>query len=527
MSGDPQPDGAVIWARLAAPAVAAPLDATWEVATDNAFTAIVAGGPLSTDGGIDYALKVAVTTLSSNAWFFYRFLCGGVSSPVGRLRTSPTVGAPTDALTFAWCSCQQRGDSLYNAHTAMAAEPGLDFWMHLGDYIYVNDSGTLTLPDYRDRYHDFKVNSRLQTLQATVPTVAMFDDGEFVNGIDRTLDPIRKANALSAWFENFPVIPPGADPTRAYRPLAWGNLADVLMLDVRQYRDPAIDAIDTTTPEGAAIFDPNRTNLGPVQKAWVKDALLTSAARWKLLGNPYNFGPWRLQDLDEPWPRPPGIHPNEGVYAPNEAWDDYWAERRELLEHVASNDVENFLSFSGHTHIWIADALKPDWDDPASPMVGYDFTCGSLTADPDLIRQSVDKGNTAESAFAFYLEAGERSRQINPFQAYLNFIHQGYGLATITQDEAVIDFKAIDTYNPDAEPDLLVRFVIPAGDPCGMTVEYFDEPAYGITGTFVRPGHVPWVSACPTAIDPPVGPTPTTTNTPPSGAVSATPTFTG
>jgi phosphodiesterase/alkaline phosphatase D-like protein len=66
----------------------------------------------------------------------------------------------------------------------------------------------------------------------------MWDDGEFVNGIDRTLEPARFAAAKQAWFDYQPVMRRHGDPDRTYREITWGDLASFLLLDVRQYRDP-------------------------------------------------------------------------------------------------------------------------------------------------------------------------------------------------------------------------------------------------------------------------------------------------
>lgn len=521
MAGDPRPDGSVIWTRLARPVVDADLPVLWEVATDDTFTTVVAGGSATAVAADGYAVKVPIEGLDPDRWYHYRFTAGGVVSRPGRLRTAPEPGCLPDRLTFAWVSCQQRS-SLFVAHRAMTQEPDLDFVVHLGDYVYVSDGGTITLDQYRQSYQHWRTDPLLQDLQAHVPMVAMWDDGEFYNGVDRTGDPVRLAAARRAWLEAFPVISPDPGADVVHRQFAWGALADLFVLDLRQYRDPAVDAIDTTTPEGAEIFDPSRTTLGADQKAWFLDGLATSEGRWRLIGNSYNFGVWRLEDLDQEWPRPPGVHPNEGRYAPNEAWDDYWAERKELLEFVRDNDIDNFVSVSGHTHIWMAGTLNPDVDDPTSADVGFDFTCGSLTADPDLIRQFVGDGFTADDAFSIFQSIAATSMTTNPWQAYINFINHGYAMATVTPDEMVVEFKAINTFDPDATPFLLARFTIASGATT-MTAEIFDAPCFecaaGPAGTPANPVDLP-DSTC--AAEPPPSSTTTTTTEPPGPSSTTT-----
>ncbi len=51
--------------------------------------------------------------------------------------------------------------------------------MHLGDYMYVSDTRTISLADDRAVYDRFKANPLLQHLQARLPLVATWDDGEF------------------------------------------------------------------------------------------------------------------------------------------------------------------------------------------------------------------------------------------------------------------------------------------------------------------------------------------------------------
>ena len=474
IAGDPRPDGAVIWTRLGAPGGGDDVGVLWEVAESDTFSTIAAGGIVTATAADDHAAKVLVDGLGADRWYHYRFTAGTTTGPVGRLRTAPAAGSPPDRLKYAWASCQQRNASLYNAHTAIQKEPDLDFWMHLGDYIYVSDGGTITLGDYREKWHTFKANDRLQALQARVPLVATWDDGEFYNGVDSTGPAERLAAGRKAWIETMPVIPTTAD--QIHRPIGWGSLAEILMLDTRQYRDPAVEASsDTRTPEGAVMLAEGRTTLGAEQKAWLKQRLADSPATWKLLGNSYNMAPTRIADLDPGPPRPPGVKQNEGVYFDNEAWDDYAAERRELLQHLADRGIRNVVSTSGHTHVFIASHLIPDFDDPASPLVAFDFTCGSLTADPDVILDAAP--TPPDEARANFRNLEKLGLGINQWLTHLNFIEQGYATIEVTPEEAIVEFKLIDTYDADAEPWVGVRFRMRT-DQSGMSVQGFGDTTW-------------------------------------------------
>ncbi len=483
IAGDPGPAGAVIWTRVAAPAGASSIG--WQVATDKEFADTRIEGAAKLPSGPDAggtAFRTRVHELDPDSWWYYRFRVLGddgavlATSRVGRLRTAPAQGTdPAKPLRFAFASCQQLSGE-YAAHAQLARRDDIDFLVHLGDYVYVSDTDTITLDDYLGVYRRFKAQPHLQDLQAQVPLVAMWDDGEFYNGVDGHGEPERLAAARAAWFENMPVMKAeGASDDRIYRTVAWGALADLFMIDVRRYRDPAVEPYDTNDPAALEMFNPKRTTLGAPQKQWLKDGLRASAEAkvpWRLIGNPYDLAMWRLIDTDTAWPRPPGAIANSGVYAPNEAWDDYAAERRELLQYVADQHIPNVISCSGHTHIWIASDLRPDPDDPNSPVVGFDFTCGSQTADPDMLADVT--GEERKGKVAGFREAERRSIAVNPWMTYGNLVDQGYAVVEVSRWTTTVEFWFVDPHDASADARLGARFTVESGATT-MTMEEFDE----------------------------------------------------
>ena len=76
--------------------------------------------------------------------------------------------------------------------------------------------------------------------------------------------------------------PRAGRPGRIWRKLAWGDLADLVLLDTRLW---------ARTRPAAALFGagrrrriPARTLLGDDQAAWLEEQLSGSTARWKLVG---------------------------------------------------------------------------------------------------------------------------------------------------------------------------------------------------------------------------------------------------
>jgi alkaline phosphatase D len=475
-SGDPGPRGGVIWTRVARPPDDRAVPVLWSVAEDADMQQVVRGGLVWARASGGHHLKVQVRGLAPDRWYHYRFETGAAATPVGRLRTAPSPGAVPDRLRYAFASCQQRNDSFYVAHRAIANE-NVDFLMHLGDYIYVHDFATLTLADYRNDWRRFHSNPLLQEMQAAVPLVAVWDDGEFYNGVDRTGPPARLAAARAAFFEHMPV--PGNGQDRLYRRFRWGRLAEVFLLDTRSYRDPEvpantdiaglIDGQDSALPPGEQMFASGRTTLGARQKHWLKTRLARSAASWRLVGSSYNVNPWKIVDRDTPELRAedPLLQRNGGIYVSNEAWDDYQAERRELLEHCLENTVRNVVFTSGHTHIYLASDLQPDFDDPRSPVAAFDFTTGSLTADPD--PRTIAPESVLHAAEQIMLSANA------PYLRHVDLLNQGYAVVDVTPEELVVEFRVLDTFDPNALPRTSARFRVINGARA-MEVTLFPAP---------------------------------------------------
>ena len=456
-SGDPRPDGAALWTKIARPAQGGAVDVLWEVSPDASFDTIAVGGVVSAVAATDYTVGVDVTSLLPDRWYRYRFSVGGVGSVVGRLRTAPAVGATADSLRLVFASCQQRNSSYYVAHTNIVAEQP-DFLVHLGDYIYVSDDGTVTVDDYREVHRRFKSNPLLQDCHANVPLVAMWDDGEFSNDLWREWDLPRMANARQAWFEYMPVPRRTDDPDRLYRAFPWGDLADMHVIDLRTYSDNVNDPDE-------ARYDPGRRMLGAEQLGWLQDSLAASTARWRLIGQGTMILPWRILDLDEPWLRAlnPEWRKNYGVYAPTGAWDKYTADRRRLLEFLAANSIPDVAFLSGDLHLFFAGMLRPDIDDDASPYVGVDFSTGSLTADPDP-RTLLDPLPPAIAEFLIHI-AEDWTRIVNPDHRYVNLLDQGYTVVDADPEQLVVTMRRVDSFDPDAEASTLAKFRVRNGSP--------------------------------------------------------------
>jgi alkaline phosphatase D len=99
-SGDPSPDGVLLWTRAEGVS-----EVDYVVATDRDLRNVVARGTASIDVDSDGTVHVEVTGLSPATVYWYRFSGGGTTSQVGRTKTAPLPDADVP-LRVAVASCQ-------------------------------------------------------------------------------------------------------------------------------------------------------------------------------------------------------------------------------------------------------------------------------------------------------------------------------------------------------------------------------------------------------------------------------------
>ncbi|MBA3309303.1 MAG: alkaline phosphatase D family protein [Nocardioidaceae bacterium] len=397
-SGDPTPDGVVIWTRLAPSPyeIGGGLDGRahpvqWQVATDSSFAQVLREGTARAHPEYSHSVHVDVGGLQAGRDYYYRFRSGTHLSETGRTRTAPQLGAHLTGLNLVVASCQSLGGGFYHAWKDAATDPA-DAVLFLGDYIYeyavdatsVRWPYTPPLPDdfqrqtdtldrYRQQYSLHKSDPDLIEAHRLSPWIVTWDDHEVVNDYDSTDEQLmtRRANAYRAYWEHMPLrlsqLPSGPD-ARLYRRLTYGNLAQFNVLDTRQYRSPSLPGSRTLdTPERR---DPSRTMLGTAQEAWLLDGLSASSARWNVLANSVLFG--RL-DSD----------PSDGQSYSTGGWDGYQASQQKIIQHVTDQTVDNFVVLTGDVHRNYDLDILADYDTPGSATVGVEFAGTSISSGRD------------------------------------------------------------------------------------------------------------------------------------------------
>ncbi|SFS52124.1 alkaline phosphatase D family protein [Marininema halotolerans] len=401
-SGDPLPDGCILWTRLAPVPLKGggmstyDIPVRWEVAEDDQFQRVIRKGETTARATLGHSVHVDVRGLRPGREYFYRFKSGSDISAVGRTKTAPHKGDPTRRINLAYASCQQYEHGYYTAYQHMSRED-LDVVLHLGDYIYeygpekyLASSGNVrrhnspevkSLGDYRNRYAQYRMDPDLQAAHAAFPWIVVWDDHEVDNNYagshpEHDQSPTaflrRRAAAYQAYYEHMPMrlstLPQGPQ-MKIYRRFTFGDLVEFNMLDTRQYRDNQVGSSKWSQMEEESL-NPQRTMLGEVQENWLMKGLFQSKARWNVLAQQVFFS-----RLDK---RRGGDH-----YRNMDAWDGYVASQHRLIQRFSELKNVNPIILTGDVHSnWACD-LKTDYNYSRSPVVGSEFVGTSITSEGD------------------------------------------------------------------------------------------------------------------------------------------------
>lgn len=475
-SGDPLPDGVVLWTRLAPDPLAPdglggmpmhPVTVEYEVAHDEGFRQVVARGSAVATRELAHSVHPEVRGLEPDRWYFYRFRAGSAISPVGRTRTAPAFGQALARMRFAYASCQSWSSGYFTAYDHMSRED-LDLVVHLGDYIYEQTwihgrdgmapnadfaAEAVDLSDYRQRYAQVRSEAPLRAAHAAFPWLTTMDDHEIDNnwagespglGIDIHRIPAlfrrRKAAAFQAMYEHQPLriaqMPSGPN-ILLHRRFRFGDLAEITMLDTRSYRTQQACGDGSPVSGCDERYAVDRTILGEPQRNWLIDGLTSSPARWQVLGNQVSMA---VTDSD------PGPERVMGT----DSWDGYVADRNALLGTAADRGVGNLVVITGDRHENCASDLRRDHDDLESPVVAGEFIGTSISSG----------GNGADLT-----ETGRRMLAANPDLKFTNS-QRGYVRVELDHQLWRTDFRVVPyVRRPGAPIHTRATFVVRDGIP--------------------------------------------------------------
>jgi alkaline phosphatase D len=471
-AGEPRPDGFVLWTRLAPDplepesGLVGDVPIRCEIAEDPTMQRILRDEIAVAEAGFAHSVHLELTGLAPDRPYWYRFMTDGAVSPVGCARTAPAAGAPLKRLRFAFVSCANYEQGYFAAYRHLAEEAP-DLVLFLGDYIYESIDRSAyavrhhsdgvpatTLAGYRNRYAQYRLDPDLRAVHAAAPCLMTWDDHEVQNDYAGEWSQdfeapeaflARRAAAYRAYYEHMPLSPTRSHPDgaamRVYDAFGFGDLANIAMLDGRQYRSreacygPPNGGGHVVTAAGCPeLIDPTRSMLGRAQEDWLYGQMANSTARWNLIGQNVVMAAFldgRAAPESHRW---------------TDAWDGYPANRRRLIDHIASSRVANPVVLTGDNHAFWVNDLKRDFNDRHAPAIATEFVGTSITS------------------FGPPYDLFMSKMPDNPHVHYFESRKRGYVSVDLSPRQMTTRFRALsDAADPEATIGTLATFVVEAG----------------------------------------------------------------
>lgn len=461
-SGDVTHDSAVLWTRLAPDPDQAsggmPEDSvtvTWELAQNRSMSPLLREGQVLATNDLAHSVHVDVTGLDPATSYYYRFRVGDYTSPVGRTQTLPS---DRDALEsrFVTASCQNYTHGHFVAYKHIVADQP-DFVIHLGDYLYETSFGETfrshpadedpkTLDEFRRWHAHYKSDPFLRQAHAALPFFHCIDNHDAIADNNPALAAVRAA-AYQAWYEHMPVrgYPGlGLNAFDQKRRIQLGSLAQICLLDSRQFRDPVYLCEDYDPNFGfgnyrercAGALAQDRSMLGLEQERWLSDSLQNNQSDWNVVASPGPFLPFSYQ-----------VDGRDLRYVG--AWDNYPANRRRVADALLGAQRGHPLIISGDVHsFWAVDGSAIPWEDERFAIT--EFVTSSISANwPEALAKPVSDNLSHNPQVDFYDPA-----------------HRGYLLHELNADRWLTTMRGVaDVYDVDAGVRSLATFAVEHGQP--------------------------------------------------------------
>ncbi len=305
----------------------------------------------------DHIARFTLDNLTAGADYRYRLVWNGKPlDPVYRFRTLPgwRNEGPAEFTVFLG-SCahlydpETDGDKAWSggleifdriaAHAASEVRPNLMLW--LGDNIYLRAGDYEHPAGMARRYQKVRSHPALRKLLPTLPHYAIWDDHDYGPN-DHNQSFVFKEASLDLFKQYWPNPSAGIhDVPGIFTTFSIGDV-DFFLLDNRWYRDSDRDKSD------------NKTMFGREQMRWLKNGLMASRARFKIIAGGSQF----LNDLSR-----------------FEGWQHFREERRDFLSWLELNNVSGVLFLSGDRHR--TELLKQER--PGNYPL-HELTCSPLTS---------------------------------------------------------------------------------------------------------------------------------------------------
>ncbi|WP_348675507.1 alkaline phosphatase D family protein [uncultured Abyssibacter sp.] len=417
-SGDPLADRVILWTRITIPDIRGwdvnevpdpqgieSVDVAWVIATDPELTQVVNGGMVSTDASRDFTVKIDADGLQPATTYWYAFTALGFRSPIGRTRTAPTAGQGVAELTIGHVACTSWWQDVFNGYARMGERGDIDLITHAGDHVYEVSGNHMSSRQYPDkdgnpqlrpyddidnrawrsvgecrrRYALYYQDSNLIAAHLGAPFAIMADQHDYDDASDGDTVLISRAQAGEVYHEWCPLrspipdgsgrfpespgpntnvpVPRGDDAFYSYRSLNYGDVAEIVLIDIRRHRDSEATEMQI---------------LGDRQWQWLQETLLAAkarGARHNIIVNQINMS--QVGTINTPLydqyaeafqdafgfdPRGPELYTS--------GWGGYPDNRRTLYRWLRDNEILDNIVLSGDSHGWFGSDLT---EDPQAP----------------------------------------------------------------------------------------------------------------------------------------------------------------
>jgi alkaline phosphatase D len=370
-----------------------------QYSTDPNFNTFSVSESRSTDIDSDYTAIVPLTNLTAETTYYLRVLVNGAvqgAPPYPQFATFPAPGAFRTFSFVVLTDFSNVADLDRNVLTYQyAANFGPAFAFIGGDFDHRNPG---SLAAKRQMFKElYDPTTRYMTgfvplILKKMPIVHQWDDHDAgSNNVDRTY----RGWALSqqAFQEYVPTYPlPGISPAGIWQKFSYGQM-DGFVLDCRSQRDPENDPDDSNK----SMLDGN--NLGAAgQLQWLKDQLLASTARWKVIFTSVTT------NLSTKYP---------------DGWAGYQTEWNDLKNFINTNKIKGIVFISGDLHLGAIDNGLSS---------GFPEMCVAV---PNSRRQAYDCATSGEGVWS----EGD-------FQDPCD----GFGVVTVMQNPDRLLLQAVDEY---------------------------------------------------------------------------------
>ena len=218
-----------------------------------------------------------------------------------------------------------------------------------------------TLDEFRGRYRYNLLDENVRRFNAQVPQIWQWDDHDVMNNWSDAKDlsgdsryreksvPLLVARGARAFREYAPMRPFDArESQRVYRRFGYGPLVDLFVIDLRSYRGPNTNNLQTTQSAETAFF-------GREQLEWLKAGLARSRAVWKVVASDLplglNVGDGELPNGQPRWEAVANGEPGSPKGRELEIAD--------LLGHLKRQRVQNVVWLTADVHYCAAHFYDP------------------------------------------------------------------------------------------------------------------------------------------------------------------------